>query len=275
MTCIKKIVVHVEGGPRDASVLKLAATIAARFDAGVEAVFANVPPYVPASLDGILAPQIIEAQQAIYAKRAKDAQAALRALTLPESRIKWTIVDGTPAAAIIGRGRYADLVIAGQPSPEENDIAPDYDVAADAVMALGRPLLVVPYAGTFADAGKRVLVGWRDSRESARALADALPFLALASEVTILMVNPAEPTSADAERGLAAWLEVHGIKGKVRVAKIKEIEVSDVILSAAADMAADLIVMGAYGRSRLRELVLGGATHGIMKHMTAPVLMSH
>jgi len=274
MTCLKQILVHVEGGARDASVLKLAEALAKRFDARIEAVFANVPPFVPASIDGMLAPQIIEAQRAIYARRANAAQAALRALTLPESRLKWTNVDGLPADAVVSRGRLADLTVIAQPSPEESDVVADYDLPADAVMALGRPILVVPYAGTFTDAGKRILVAWRDSRESARALADALPFLAFASEVTVIMVNPEEP-AASVEAGLSAWFAAHGIKSSIRIARTEEIGVSDVLLSAAADLSADLIVMGAYGRSRLRELVLGGATHGILKHMTAPVLMSH
>jgi nucleotide-binding universal stress UspA family protein len=77
------------------------------------------------------------------------------------------------------------------------------------------------------------------------------------------------------EADLKRWLAAHGVKGKTRVARTEELEVGDVLLSSAADLSADLIVMGAYGRSRLRELILGGATHSIFRHMTAPVLMSH
>jgi len=274
MSGIKQIAVHVDGGAHDASVLRLSAALATRFGTGLEAVFANVPPFIPASIDGILAPQIIEAQQAIYRKRADAAKAALAGIAVPHGKPVWTQVDALASVAVIARGRYADLTVLAQPSPDETDIATDYDAPAEIVMSLGRPVLMVPYAGTFADAGKRILVAWSGTRESARALADALPFLAGASEVTVLMVNPATDAPL-MEADLKKWLVAHGIRGKTRTAHTKEIETSDVLLSAAADSSADLLVMGAYGRPRLRELILGGATHDIFRHMTVPVLMSH
>lgn len=274
MTGIKHIVAHVDGGAHDQSVLRLAAALAGRFGAALEAVFANVPPFVPASIDGMLTPAIIEAQQKIYRERADRAKAAVAAVALPQGKPAWTERDGMPADAVIARGRYADLVVMAQPAPEETDVATDYDSPAAVVMALGRPLLMVPYAGTFADAGKRVLMAWSGTRESARAAADALPFLAGAAEVRVLNVNPAT-NAAPVEADMKRWLAEHGVNAVTNVVHSDDLEVGDVLLSAAADMSADLIVMGAYGRSRLRELILGGATHAILKHMTAPVLMSH
>ena len=274
MDQIKRIVAHVEGGSHDAAVLRLAGAVATRFGASVEAVFANVPPYVPATIDGILTPQIIETQRALYVTRAAVAKAAVAKLALPEARRSFVTVKGLAAPAVIQRGRAADLVVVAQPAPEESDAVTDYDLPAEIVMSVGRPVLIVPYAGDFADCGKRILVAWSERREAARALSDSLPFLASASEVTLLSVNPGDATAA-LEAGAKAWLAAHGIKGNVRTAHTKEIEVSDVLLSTAADISADLVVMGAYGRSRFRELILGGATHDILKHMTAPVLMSH
>lgn len=274
MTGIKHIVAHVEGGAHDAAVLKLCATLAGRFGAGLEAVFASVPPYIPASIDGMLTPQIIEAQQSIYRERAEAAKKALAGVTLAQGQPIWTVVEALAAEAVISRARFADLAVLAQPAPEETDAATDYDVPAEIVMSLGRPVLMVPYAGSFPNVGSRVLAAWSGTRESARAMADALPFLAAASEVTVLSVNPAGDTAA-MERDIERWLASHGVKGKARVAHTKEIDVGDVLLSTAADLSADLIVMGAYGRSRLRELILGGATHDIFRHMTAPVLMSH
>src|SRR5262249_11867003 len=152
--------------------------------------------------------------------------------------------------AIIARARFADLAVLPQPSPGESDAATDYDWPAEIVMSLGRPVLMVPYAGTYADAGKRILVAWSGTRESARALSDALPFLAGASEVTALSVNPKGDTAA-METALEAWFAAHDVKANLRLAQTKDLEVGDVLLSAAADLSADLIVMGAYGRSRL------------------------
>lgn len=272
MPWIKKIAVHLEGGAQDARVLRLAGALAARFGAAIEAVFANVPAYVPASIDAILTPQIIEAQREIYLKRAEAAKKAFASTTLPQQKVVWTQVEAPVADAIVARGRYADLTVLGQ--PEETDVAAEYDVPADVAMSLGRPILMVPYAGSFSDAGKRVLVAWNGTRESARALSDALPFLVGANEITVLAVNPHAQNEA-MEADLNAWLTVHGLVGKIRAAHTNEIDVSDVLLSAAADFSADLLVMGAYGRPRLRELILGGVTHDIFRRMTVPVLMSH
>jgi nucleotide-binding universal stress UspA family protein len=274
MLGIKHIVAQVGGDSHDTAVLTLAAALAGRFGAGLEAVFAEVPPFIPASIDGLLTPQIIEAQQRIYRGRAEAAKKALAAVSLPHGKPAWSQVEGLVSDAVIARARYADLAVLPQPGPDESDAATDYDSPAEIVMGLGRPVLMVPYAGTFPDAGKRILAAWSGTRESARAFTDALPFLAGASEVTVLTVNP-HGDAAAMEADLKRWLTQHGVKGKTRVANTKEIDVGDVLLSAAADLSADLIVMGAYGRSRLRELILGGTTHSIFRHMTAPVLMSH
>jgi nucleotide-binding universal stress UspA family protein len=274
MPGIKHIVAHLDGGAHDGAVLKLSATLAGRFGAGLEAVFANVPPFIPASIDGMLTPQIIEAQQGIFRARAAAARKAFDGVTLPQGKPTWTEVDAVTARAVIARARYADLAVLAQPAPEESDAAIDYDAPAEIVMGLGRPVLMVPYAGTFPDAGKRILAAWNGTREAARAFADALPFFTAAAEVTVLTVNPAGD-AARMEADVKRWLMQHGVRGTTRIANTEAIEVADVLLSAAADTSADLIVMGAYGRSRLRELILGGATHGILRHMTAPVLMSH
>jgi nucleotide-binding universal stress UspA family protein len=274
MPNIKHIVAQVDGGAHDAAVLRLASALAARFGAGLEAVFVSVPPYVPASIDGLLAPQIIEAQQRAAGERIAAAKKALTETAMPQGMATWTLMEGAVADAVIERARFADLAVLAQPGPEERDAPTDYDSPAEIMMGLGRPVLMVPFAGTFPDAGKRILAAWSGTRESARAFTDALPFLSSASEVTVLTVNPpgdAAPLEADLKR----WLTLHGVKGQTRIARTNEIEVGDVLLSAAADTLADLIVMGAYGRSRLRELILGGATHSIFRHMTAPVLMSH
>ncbi len=275
MTAPKKIAVHVDGGPYDRRCLDYAVSVANRFGARLDAVFARVPAYIPASIDGILTPQIIEAQEEIYRKRAADAKAAVEAV---KSQVKagagYIEEDGRTMDILERHARYADLAIVGQASPEETDVATDYDLPADLVMMLGRPVLVVPYAGTFTTCGKRVLIAWKDSRESARALHDALPYMAGAETVTVLMVNPGEG-SERIEADIKAYLALHGCAAKTQVARTRDLEIGDVLLSTAADFSIDLIVMGAYGHSRFRELILGGATHDILKHMTAPVLLSH
>jgi nucleotide-binding universal stress UspA family protein len=141
----------------------------------------------------------------------------------------------------------------------------------------GRPVLVVPYVGTYPDMGRNVVVAWKPGREAARAVFDALPILEAAETVTILEIkHKGEATDALApDTTIAAALGRHGIKPVVRSSVAVDISVGDEILSRLADFGADLLVMGAYGHSRMRELVFGGATRHIARHMTVPTLFSH
>lgn len=275
MGAITRIAVHVDGGSRDPAVLRLALGIAGRLGAELEAVFARLPPFIPASVDGILTPQIVEAQQAVHQQRALNAKAAVDAAATGKS-IKpiWTVHEGAAVGIMIGRARYADLAIIGQPPPEESDAVVDYDLPAELVMGLGRPVLVVPHKGEFADVGERVLVARAGTRESRRAASDALPLLDANGKVTVVMVNP-KNSAISGEADMKAWYARHGFNADIRVIQSQAREIGDVLLATAAEISADLIVMGAYGRSRLRELILGGATHSMLKRMTLPVLMSH
>jgi nucleotide-binding universal stress UspA family protein len=152
------------------------------------------------------------------------------------------------------------------------------DFAEELVLSAGRPVLLIPYAGHFPEVGRRVLVAWNAGREAARAVTDALPLLARAS---IVQVVAFDPRKGGADHGdipgadIALLLARHGVKVSIAQQQSKEVDVGNQILSRAADMQSDLIVMGAYGHSRLRELVLGGVTRTLLDTMTVPVLMSH
>jgi len=275
MSAIKRIAVHVDGGSRDGAVLRMALPLAARHGAEVEVVFARIPPFIPASVDGILTPQIVEAQQSIYVQRAESAKKALEAASQGSAiRPIWTALDGPALDVMVGRARFADLAIIGQPPPEETDAVTDYDLPAELVMSLGRPVLIMPHSGEFTDVGKRVLFARAGTRESRRAAWDALALLSPSSEVTVMMVNP-KSSNVSNETDMKAWYARHGLDAKIRVVQSQQMEVGDALLKTAKEISADLIVMGAYGRSRLRELILGGATHSMLKHMSVPVLMSH
>jgi nucleotide-binding universal stress UspA family protein len=150
----------------------------------------------------------------------------------------------------------------------------DFDLPAELVMELGRPVLVVPNKGDFAAVGKRVLVARAGTRESRRAATDALALLDAGSKITVLMVNPKADNAAN-QADMKGWYARHGHDVEIRVVRSSEKEVGDVLRATAAEIGADLVVMGAYGRSRLRELILGGATHSMLKHTAVPVLMSH
>ena len=140
----------------------------------------------------------------------------------------------------------------------------------------GPPVLVVPYTGTFASLGERVLVAWKDTREAARALRDALPLLRDALRVSLVEIGEvrSEPARDDSLDAASAWLASHAVAFDAH----REIElagVGDQLLSRASDLGVDLIVCGGYGHSRLREWVLGGVTRHLLQHMTVPTLLSH
>jgi nucleotide-binding universal stress UspA family protein len=147
--------------------------------------------------------------------------------------------------------------------------------AGELVLGAGRPVLLVPYAGRYADAGKRVLIAWNASREAARAVADALPLLVRADAVDVVAFAPGGDHGEVPGADLAHYLARHGVKANAAVDSAPEVAIGERILTRAADTDADLIVMGAYGRSRLSELVLGGATRTLLAAMTVPVLMAH
>jgi nucleotide-binding universal stress UspA family protein len=137
-------------------------------------------------------------------------------------------------------------------------------------------VLIVPRYGVFGTVGERVLIAWNGSREATRAAHDALPLLKRATKVTVLSIDPDHDSqrrvpSADITLHLAR----HGVAAEADSTVALDIAVGDVLLSRAADLGADLIVMGGYGHSRVREMVLGGATRHLLQHMTVPVLMSH
>jgi nucleotide-binding universal stress UspA family protein len=126
--------------------------------------------------------------------------------------------------------------------------------------------------------GNRIVVAWSGSRESVRAVSDAMPFLRRAKEVIVLAINPRHGPDGHGDipaADISLHLARHGVRADAQDITTDQIEVGDVLLSRAADESADLVVMGAYGHSRFRELILGGATRHLLQHMTVPILMSH
>ena len=147
-------------------------------------------------------------------------------------------------------------------------------------MGAGRPVLAVPYAGKFDTIGKRIVIAWDARREAARAVADAVPLLEQAESVVTLSINPHGGAQAGTHgeipgADIATHLARHGISVEAQQLVANDISVGDMLLSRLSDLTADLLVMGVYGHSRARELVLGGVTRHILNHMTVPVLLSH
>jgi nucleotide-binding universal stress UspA family protein len=180
------------------------------------------------------------------------------------------------SAVVMDHARCVDLIIAGQADPDW-EFSQVLDFPERLAIESGRPVLVVPYAGRYPEIGRRAVIAWKPGRESARAVFDALPLLKSAENVEILEVREGRPDSMSPrpDTSIASMLGRHGIKPVQRGTYAPDINAGDEILSRLADQSADLLVMGAYGHSRMREFILGGVTRHIARHMTAPTLWSH
>ena len=191
---------------------------------------------------------------------------------------EWRMVSGYPSAIAAMHGRYADLIVLGQLDPADPQALVIRPLPEEVALLAGRPILVVPYAGTFEQIGRRVLVGWDASREATRAVNDAMPLLAGAASVTVISVDAKESPAGHGEvpgADIALHLARHGVPAQVERTASAGIGVGNTLLSRASDLQVDLLVMGAYGHSRVRELLLGGATRTVLSSMTVPVLMAH
>ena len=186
----------------------------------------------------------------------------------------WRCEEGDVHDVVTRLSRYADVVVLGQTAPGDTGDHLFIELPEQVVLAAGRPVLVVPYVGSYFTVGERVLIAWDGSREAARAVHDALPLLTRARMAAVLSVDPA---GAGAESGaaMAAHLAQHGVPAEASTTVDDNIGTGTVLLSRAGGLGADLIVMGAYGHSRAREWVVGGVTRHILGHMTTPVFMSH
>jgi len=212
-------------------------------------------------------------------RRAESVARDFRALISEPAGLSYTLrqVDGSPVDAVIRHGRASDLVVLGQDDPEAEPGSVTHDLAEEVLPHLGRPILVVPYAGRFENVGQRVLLAWDGSREAAVALRDALPLLGKAERVTLASFrHPGEDVRGSGPEidAVCQWLLRHGVQAAPED-DVTDIAFADALLSRVSDLGVDLVVMGGYGHARLREFVLGGVTREILAQMTVPVLISH
>ncbi len=236
-------------------------------------------PYVPELASARLLEEFIQAQE-----KAADVAVEKAARLFGEMTTKngvgaeWRMIQGDTVEQLALHGRYVDLVVIGQRDADCDDWARGPHIADRLVLRIGRSVMVVPYIGRYPTVGSTVLVAWDAGRQASRAVNDALPLLERADKVHVLAINPTQGPSGHGEipcADICRHLARHGAKVEAQTATASDMEVGDILLSRASDLSADLLVMGAYGHRRLRELVLGGVTRHLLAHMTLPVLMSH
>ena len=275
----KNLLVHLDDRKSSPGRVKAAIALAQAHGAHLTGLYVAADPILPGNLRAEVPPEylrILQEQQkeAMAAAEKTFVETVRKAGLNVDCRTTHSAVNMLPEVIAL-HARYADLIVLGQPEAESQAMYGS-ETTENVIMGAGRPALVVPYVGAGKTLGQRVMVAWDGGREAARAVNDALPILEAADRVSIIAVNPKKGRHGQ-EPGadIALHLARHGIKVEAQHLDTSDISVADAILSRAADQDIDLLVMGAYGHSRVREWVLGGTTRQIFAEMTVPVLMSH
>ena len=275
---IKDIVVNLAPARAHDPATDYALSVARTFNAHITGVvFIYDPVISPTIMDGVSA-EWIDAQRA---ESKAIAQAAIDRFEQAAARdslsFRHRVIEATLGGAtdLFGRiGRRFDLVVVGQREPDH--LAPSDMFVEAALFESGRPVIIVPYIQQQDLKLERVLVCWDGGRTAARAMGDAMPFLTRSKAVDIVIVATGRAKSDEIPGAdIGHHLARHGINVDVKRIVAEDVDVPNTILSYAADVSAEMIVMGGYGHSRLREFVLGGATRDILASMTVPILMSH
>jgi len=275
---IKDIVVNLSVGEKPGPACAYAVSLAAAFDAHLAGIAFLYDPIVPISGAGYIPADVIDAQER---ENEQATRSALNQFNTACARAGVSAEPLTLTASYGGVGeqfgriaRRFDVAIVGQAEPETSAV--EEIIAESALFESGRPVIVVPYIQKAPLKLENVMVCWDGSRSAARAIADAMPLLAKSGRVEVVIVTNERGKQDEIEGAdIGAHLARHGLNVEIKRTALGDIDVADVLLSHAADSGSDLIVMGGYGHSRLREFVLGGVTRSILRSMTAPVLMAH
>ena len=270
---IKDIVVHQGDDTHADRRLAAGMALAKQFDARLTGVYVLGFPALPGYVQTELPAEIIEQTYSEIRAMGEVKRTEFDdAMSHEGLNGEFRLMEGDTADAVALCGRYCDFLVVGQPDPDHP--ASIDGLAEELLLASGRPVLIVPYTGDQSRMGKRIMVAWTATREATRAVHDAMPLLQQADEVIVFSVNPDDDEHL-AGADICTHLARHGVNATSRHIVAPDMGVGDRILSAIADNSIDLLVMGGYGHSRLRELAFGGATRAIMQAMTCPVMMSH
>ena len=285
----KVVLTPLYGVPSDESALATAVAVARKFAAHVDVMHVRADPrtmipYIGEGMSGALIEEMITSAERQADERSRRVRAAFddwrakTGLPLAEAATdgpscNWVETVGRPDASVARRGRVADLVVVSRPEAEAA-VTTVAETLEAALLESGTPLLVA--AARAADTiGGHVAIAWNGGLESARAVAAALPFLTGAEATTIITVGSPAPAEADAP-ALEAYLARHGVKARTRNVEAEAgRSVGETLLATATEAGADLMVMGAYTHSRLRELVFGGVTREVLAAADMPVIMAH
>ncbi len=276
----KNILVYLDDGVSNDQRIQTALAMATAHDARLTGVALNAAPPVSAMLrfgfsgaNDLLAKSREQAEQ--ICKEFSDAAAA--AGVRHDTRVI-ECKEGRAPQKLAHLARNFDLAMLRQANPDRPNADLVLEVAEEVLFSSGRPVFFMPYIGAHKIPCERAVVAWDGSAASTRAVHDALPLMEHMKEVVILVVDADRQERTNGEQpgdDLSRHLDAHGINNKVERLLSGGAPTSTIILNALSDEGADILVMGGYGTSKLREVVLGGVTRTMLNTMTVPVFMSH
>jgi nucleotide-binding universal stress UspA family protein len=264
---LKDILVHMDSTARCAVRLEAAVHLAQRHGARLTGLY--VLTHTPYASRSAAADDQAETAQALFHE-----QAGVAGVTAEWRRVDWRVV-GTTMGEVITRYAYCtDLVVVGQTGSGRTGRAAGDGIAERVILGSGRPVVTVPYAGSFSGIGQRIMVAWKAGRESTRALNDALPLLRAASEVTLATISEPGDDTTDSS-GICDHLKRHGVPVRPENTLASTLPPADALLNLVSEQGIDLLVTGAFGYTAKGAPALGAVARQLLQSMTVPVLMSH
>ena len=274
---LKDIITLVDlNGPRHA--VKVAVELAQTTDAHVTGLALAFDPVIPGFVSAPMPSDFLDVARGQAVEAANTALEDFKA-TAKRNGIRWeartaNIVSGGAADPFINQARISDLIVMGQDDGKVSEPMREMLIEA-AMFESGVPVMLVPYIGSPTFSTDHVMIAWDGSRTAMRAVHAALPVLALAKKVSVVIVDKGQPRAGEPGADLATYLSRHGLEVTIETIAKPQTRVGDALLNYVSDNAVDLVVMGGYGHSRMREFVLGGVTRTMLTAMTVPVLMAH
>ena len=277
----KDILVHLDDTKECLARMEAAIALAKRQEASVTGIALALDSTISTYIGIDIPSSLSEQQKELVQKAAETAVSKFEKLASAEEVKHVSRIINCPAskaaAQLAFHARHADIAFLGQPKPDSPGAHFQETLLEGVLFASGRPVYIVPYIGRPEIKIRTAVIAWDGGKKAARAVNDAIPLLQGRGEAIVLVINPEERREAHGEnpgQDIVTHLERHNVKAKVVVHPHADIAKGPAILNFLADSGADLLIMGAFGHSRLREKAFGGATDTILHQMTTPVLMS-
>lgn len=274
----RDMLVHVDSSAASTERLAVATRLAQIFDAHLIGLYVAALAPIHQYAEADFGPDLVEAHDRYMREAADEAERTFRTrIEAASLKSEWRRMEGNLPDLVLLNSRYVDLVILGQRDPERLDPGTSPELPEYVILDVGRPVLVIPRTGSFPSVGDRILVAWTPSRGAVRAVNDALPLLCRAKSVKVVAVNPEIGLGGHGEvpgADIALHLARHGVEAEAATIRATDKRAGVALLDEAEKFGADLIIAGAFGHSRFRELVLGGVTRRMLADARIPVLFS-